>query len=208
MVPLSPSTRRSLKSPGWYTPSASPIRVSVIPQRSSSRYQSALLDGRRETSSPSTMPAWPRATSAGCRLSVVFDLSRTRLADIDERGTAQVSGLDFGIIHVPARAPPRFGAAIRSTPKRLIRIRYPPVRCFSPSRQSPWPAPAQDAKTPRNIAPRADEGPEKSPFPGRGLTGLTAQEPGSAVPLDEKGRLKSLFPPHSTVCLVSTENRT
>ena len=27
----------------------------------------------------------------------------------------------------------------------------------------PWPAPAQDAKTPRNVAPRADEGPEKSP---------------------------------------------
>ena len=132
---------------------------------------------------------------AGCRLSVVFDLSCTRLADIDERGTAQVTGLDFGIIHVPARAPPRFGAAIRSTPKRLIRIRYPPVRFISPSRQSPWPAPAQDAKTPRNIAPRADEGPEKSPIPGRGLTRLTAYEPGSPVPLEEKGRLKSLARP-------------
>src|SRR5207245_462727 len=36
-------------------PSLSPIRVSVMPQRSSKRYQSALLRARRETSSPSTV---------------------------------------------------------------------------------------------------------------------------------------------------------
>jgi hypothetical protein len=46
------------------------------------------------------------------------------------------------------------------------------------------------------------------PSPFGGLACLTAHEPGSTVPLDEKGRLKSLFPPHSTVCLVSTEKRT
>src|SRR3954453_15037498 len=35
-----------------------------MPQRSSKRYQSPLLRARRETSSPSTIPTWPRATSA------------------------------------------------------------------------------------------------------------------------------------------------
>ena len=54
--------------------------------------------------------------------------------------------------------------------------------------------PARDAKTPGNIAPRADEGPEKSPILGRALACLTAHEPSSTVPLDEKARLKSLFP--------------
>src|SRR5271169_1262764 len=44
-----------------------PIRVSVRPQRSSKRYQSALLRARRETSRPSTIPAWPSATSAVSR---------------------------------------------------------------------------------------------------------------------------------------------
>ncbi len=37
--------------------------------------------------------------------------------------------------------------------------------------------PAEDAKTLRNIAPRADEGPENAPIPGRGLACLTAREP-------------------------------
>ena len=45
-------TSRSLKKLGWYTPAASPIRVSVIPHRSSNWYQSALLRARRETSRP------------------------------------------------------------------------------------------------------------------------------------------------------------
>ena len=45
----------------------------------------------------------------------------------------------------------------------------------------------------RNIAPRAEEGPENAPIPGRGLACLTAREPSSTLPLDEKGRLKFLF---------------
>jgi Resolvase, N terminal domain len=54
-------------SDGIYRPSASPISVSVTPQRSSSRYQSALFLASLETSSPSTMPTRPRATSAVSR---------------------------------------------------------------------------------------------------------------------------------------------
>src|SRR5687768_6435660 len=50
---------------------------------------------------------------------------------------------------------------------------------------------ARDVKTFRNIASRADEGPDNAPIPGRGLACLTAHEPGGTVPLDEKGRLKS-----------------
>src|SRR5215470_17725851 len=40
------------------------MSVSVRPQRSSRRYQSALLRARRDTSSPSTIPTCPSATSA------------------------------------------------------------------------------------------------------------------------------------------------
>ena len=43
-------------------PSASPISVSVIPARSSSRYQSLLLRASRETSSDSTIPTSPSPT--------------------------------------------------------------------------------------------------------------------------------------------------
>src|SRR5260370_11018060 len=43
-------------------PSLSPISVSVMPQRSSRRYQSALLRARRETSRPSTIPTCRSAT--------------------------------------------------------------------------------------------------------------------------------------------------
>src|SRR6266566_2773206 len=48
-------------------PSLSPTRVSVMLQRSNRRYQSALLRATRETSSASTMPTWPSATSAAMR---------------------------------------------------------------------------------------------------------------------------------------------
>ena len=41
-----------------------------------------------------------------------------------------------------------------------------PIR-FSPrAHNPPWPSLARDAKTPGHIAPRADEGSEKSPIPG------------------------------------------
>src|SRR6516164_9646149 len=40
------------------------MSVSVRPQRSSRRYQSALLRARRDTSRPSTIPTCPSATSA------------------------------------------------------------------------------------------------------------------------------------------------
>src|ERR1035438_1372447 len=56
-------------------PSLSPISVSVMPHRSSRRYQSALLRARRETSRPSTIPIWPKATSA------VMRANPERLAD-------------------------------------------------------------------------------------------------------------------------------
>jgi hypothetical protein len=43
-----------------------------------------------------------------------------------------------------------------------------PVR-FSPCADPPcWPSLARDAKTLRNIAPWAEEGPENAPIPGRG----------------------------------------
>jgi hypothetical protein len=45
-------------------PSASAISVSVIPARSSSRYQSELLRASREHSSDSTIPTRPSPTSA------------------------------------------------------------------------------------------------------------------------------------------------
>ncbi len=54
-----------------------------------------------------------------------------------------------------------------------------------------WPSLARNAKTPRNIAPRA--GPQNPPIPGRGPVCLTAHEPSSTLPLDEKACLKSLF---------------
>ena len=95
---------------------------------------------------------------------------------------------------LPARAPPpnpRRGYSIDS--EYLIRIRYPPPSGSSPRADNPpWPVPARDAETPGNIAPRADEGPEKSPILGRGLARSTAHEPSSTMPLGKKGRLKSL----------------
>src|SRR5919108_661007 len=39
------------------------MSVSVTPQSSNRRYQSALFLARRETSSPRTMPTWANATS-------------------------------------------------------------------------------------------------------------------------------------------------
>jgi hypothetical protein len=48
-------------------PSASAIRVSVIPASSKSRYQSALLRASREHSRDSTIPTWPMPTwAASC----------------------------------------------------------------------------------------------------------------------------------------------
>ena len=48
-------------------PSAPAIKVPVIPARSSSRYQPALLRASRETSSDSTIPTCPRPTwAASC----------------------------------------------------------------------------------------------------------------------------------------------
>ena len=67
MVPLSPRTSRSLKCPGWWSPSPSPINVSVMPQRSRSRYQSALLRASLDTSSAKITPTRPSATSAAIR---------------------------------------------------------------------------------------------------------------------------------------------
>jgi hypothetical protein len=43
-------------------------------------------------------------------------------------------------------------------------IRFSPREPYNP----PWSSLARDAKTPRNLAPRADEGPEKSPILDRG----------------------------------------
>lgn len=63
IVPFRPSSSRSLKWAGSYTPSSSQISVWDSADSSSSRCQSALLRARRETSSPSTMPACPIATS-------------------------------------------------------------------------------------------------------------------------------------------------
>jgi hypothetical protein len=64
IVPLRPSTSRSLNSAGSYTPSASAINVSVSAHRSSSWYQSVLLRASRDASIPSTMPTLPSPTSA------------------------------------------------------------------------------------------------------------------------------------------------
>jgi hypothetical protein len=44
-----------------------------------------------------------------------------------------------------------------------------------------WP---ETPKSPRNLAPRADEGPEKPPLLSRALVCLTAYEPSSTVSLD------------------------
>src|SRR5215472_1896006 len=65
---LRPRTNRSLNSAGWYRPSLSPIKVSVMTHRSSKRYQSALLRASRETSSPRMIPTRPRATSEAIRV--------------------------------------------------------------------------------------------------------------------------------------------
>ena len=45
-------------------------------------------------------------------------------------------------------------------------------------------------------APRPMNGPDNAPVPRRGPVCLTAREPSSTLPLDEKGRLKFLFPKH------------
>ena len=52
--------------------------------------------------------------------------------------------------------------------------------------------PPETLKRPRNIAPRADERPHNAPVPGRGPVCLTAHEPRSTVPPEEKVRLKYL----------------
>ena len=52
----------------------------------------------------------------------------------------------------------------------------------------PTPSVASSARQ-TGRASAADEGPEKSAIPGRGLACLTAHEPSSTVPLDDKGRL-------------------
>ena len=67
IVPLSPRSSRSLKAPGWYKPSESPMSVSVTAHSSRSRYQSALLRARRLTSRPRMIPTRPRAISAARR---------------------------------------------------------------------------------------------------------------------------------------------
>ena len=64
MVPFRPSSSRSLKSVGSYSPSSSQISVPDMAQISSSRCQSALLRASRDTSRPSTIPARPMPTSA------------------------------------------------------------------------------------------------------------------------------------------------
>ncbi len=86
--------------------------------------------------------------------------------------------------------PPKHGPEqrpLRSIPAGLI-----PHRSPLPSGSAPEPTPlslslARDAKTLRNIAPRAEERPENAPIPGRGPVCLTAHELSSTVPLDEKG---------------------
>ena len=57
----------------------------------------------------------------------------------------------------------------------------------------PTPSVASSARQ-TGRASGADEGSEKSPIPGRGLACLTAHEPSSTVPLDDKGRLNLI--PH------------
>jgi hypothetical protein len=95
------------------------------------------------------------------------------------------------------------GAAIRSTPNSLIRIRYPPPSGSSPRTDNPpWPVPTRDAKPPENVAPRADEGPETSPIPGRGLACLTAHEPSRTMPLDEKGSKRNRQMGSPDYCLI------
>src|SRR3989304_2422098 len=46
-------------------PSPSPIKVSVMPQRSRSRYQSALLRASREISGPGTISTFPKGDLGG-----------------------------------------------------------------------------------------------------------------------------------------------
>ena len=70
--------------------------------------------------------------------------------------------------------PPRVGPRRhRDAPHRLCRHRgAPPAHRLSRPRLSialDPDIPAEDAKTLRNIAPRADEGPDNAPIPGRGL---------------------------------------
>src|SRR5919109_4690711 len=52
---------------------------------------------------------------------------------------------------------------------------------------------ARDAKTPRNLAPRADEWPENSPIPARGLACLTTHSPSSTFLINKKGLLFFLY---------------
>ena len=63
IVPFRPSSRRSLKWAGSYSPSSSRTSVSVSAQISNSRCQSLEFRASRETSRPITIPARPRLTS-------------------------------------------------------------------------------------------------------------------------------------------------
>ena len=93
----------------------------------------------------------------------------------------------------PGTAPSR-GQGLRSIPAGLIPPdpRSHPVQPLSRSSPFALARPRPQNALP-NIAPRAEEGPENAPIPGRGLACLTAHELSSTLPLDKKGRLKSLF---------------
>jgi hypothetical protein len=90
MVPLRPSSNRSLKWPGLYSPSSSRMSVSVSAQISSSRCQSDELRASRETSRPSTTPTTQTHGSHQLLESQTIAIS-TRLAEIaiDDHNTVQ-----------------------------------------------------------------------------------------------------------------------
>jgi len=67
IVPFRPSSKRSLKCAGSYTPSSSRISVSAKAQISRRRCQSVELRARRDTSRPMTIPARPSPTSLTSR---------------------------------------------------------------------------------------------------------------------------------------------
>src|SRR5207247_2312257 len=77
-------------------PSASPMSVSVVPQRSSSRYQSALLRASRETSNPSMMPTWPRR-DFGSHVSEAGTLGQPGARD------AEILVENFNLLVLPAQ---------------------------------------------------------------------------------------------------------
>ena len=64
---FTPKSNRSLGSRGLYTAPSSAINVPLTPQISMSRYQSLLLRASRDASSMSTIPTFPKTTSAAKR---------------------------------------------------------------------------------------------------------------------------------------------